>query len=153
MYVSVKHSTYFVTSFEALSLDTGVGVDVDGNTGLVLGSEDVVNLADELLVFGPDLTGKEGHCVALNHADDLTLNDVSHLSDHVKTLGGTAVEATTATEATAAATKAATTATSAESAASAATVTASAEATSSSWFEAHLFVFCLSFFRLFNSVK
>lgn len=91
---SVKHSTYFVTLFEALGLDASVGVGVDSNARLVLGSEDVVDLSDELLVLGPDLTGKEGHGVALHHANDLTLTDVGHFGDHVETLGRTAVEAT-----------------------------------------------------------
>ena len=88
-------TTYFISRFEALSLDTTCSVWVDCDAWLLLRSEHIIDLANEHLVLRPDHTGKQGHCIALDHANDLALTNVRDLSDDVKALGWARVVATT----------------------------------------------------------
>ena len=69
-------STYFVTLFEALSLDSRLCVGVDSDAWRVLGSEYIVDLANKLLVLSPDHTGEQGNAVALHHTDDLSFTNM-----------------------------------------------------------------------------
>ena len=87
-------TAYLVTSLEALGLHSAGSVWVDCDARLLLGSKDVVNLANEHFVLSPDHTSEQGNCVTLDHANDLTLTNVRDLSDDVKTLGWARVIAT-----------------------------------------------------------
>ena len=66
-------STYFVSFFKALSLDSSLSVSVDCDAWCVLGSENIVNFANKLFVLSPNHTGKQWNTVALDHAYDLSL--------------------------------------------------------------------------------
>lgn len=94
LHLSQCVSTYFVASLERLGLDSGVSIRVDSKTGSVLGSENIIDLADELFVFGPDHTGKKGNGVALDHADNLSFAVVGDLSNNVESLGRASIVTT-----------------------------------------------------------
>ena len=87
-------TAYLVTSLEALGLHSTGSVWVDCDARLLLGSKDVVNLANEHFVLSPDHTSEQGNCVTLDHANDLALADVGNLSDDVQSLRGSAIVAT-----------------------------------------------------------
>ena len=87
--------TYFIALFEALGLDSGRSVRVDGDARRVFGTEHVIDFADKLLFLRPDHAGKQGHTIAFNHADDLTFADMRHLSHYIQSLGRPAIVATT----------------------------------------------------------
>jgi len=84
-------STYFVAGFKALGFDSSVSVNVDCDTGCVLGSEDIVDLADKLFFLSPNTASKKGNCVTLDHADDLAFTVVGYFCDHHDSLGRTTV--------------------------------------------------------------
>ena len=84
-------STYFVTSFKALRFYSSVSVNVDCDTGSVLGSEYIVDLADKLLFLSPNAASKKGNCVSLDHANDLAFTVVGYFCDHHDSLRRTTV--------------------------------------------------------------
>lgn len=142
-------STYFVALLEAFSLDAGLRVWVDSDAWGVLGSKDVVDLANQLLVLCPDHPGEQGNAVALDHANDLTFADVRHFCDDVQSLWGSAVVATAA-EAATSSTTAATAASSATTVATSATARATSRSAS---LKSHLVaLFALVEFIRFNFI-
>ena len=94
LHLSYYVSTYFVAGLEALGFNTSVRVGVDSDTGLVLGSKDIIDLANELFVLSPDHTGEQGNGVALDHTDNLSFTVVGNLSDNVESLGRASIVTT-----------------------------------------------------------
>lgn len=129
-------TTYLVTSLEAVSLHAGVGVGLHADACSVHGAEHVVHLADQLLVLGVDHASKQGHAVAVNHADKVTFARVRESSNLNDGSGGSLLE--TSETATAATT---TTATASVTASESTTASVTAKAASSSRFKSHLLSF------------
>lgn len=124
--------TYLIASFEARSLDAGLLVGNDADSGGVHVSEDILDFTDEDLSLSVDHTGKEGDLGLVDESDDLVFTDVREVGNFLDVSGRALVEATS--ESTAA-TSSATTATSTATSVSAST---SGESTSASWFKSHI---------------
>lgn len=84
-------SVQLVAGLEALGLDTLVGLD--GEAGLVHRTEDIVDLADLVLVLQVDATHEKGHVAADHIANQKALAGVRELSNGLDILGGTLLEA------------------------------------------------------------
>ena len=57
-WLGLNVSTYFIAGLEALSFDSRVRIRSHSDTGLLLRSKNVINLANQLLVLSPDHSGK-----------------------------------------------------------------------------------------------
>jgi hypothetical protein len=127
------HTTYLVTGLEALSLNTSVSIGLNTDTSGVHGSENIVDLTNELLVGSVDLTSQKGNFVSIDHSDEITLNSVLESSNFNNLGRGSLLESTS--EAASATTEA--TASSSVSTAETTSVSATESTASTSLFKAH----------------
>jgi hypothetical protein len=127
--------TYLIASFEARSLDTGLLVGDDADSGGVHVSEDILDFTDEDLSLSVDHTGKEGDLGLVDESDDLVFTDVREVGNFLDVSGRALVEASS--ESTAASSSA-TTESTATSTATSVSASTSAESASASWFKSHI---------------
>ena len=57
-WLGLNVSTYFIAGLEALCFDSSVRIGSHSDTRLLLRSENVINLANQLFVLSPDHSGK-----------------------------------------------------------------------------------------------
>jgi hypothetical protein len=122
--------TYLIASLETGALDAGLLVSNDADSRGVHVAEDILDFTDEDLIFGVDLTGKEGDLGLVNEGDNLVFTNVREISDFLHVRGRTLVEATTTTTESSTATSTASVSSTASTESATSSITTASEATS-----------------------